>query len=163
MSIRSRVVLRPADVLACLTLLGGVLIAWGSQWRFTSIASVSQSHLVGVKGPTTMAIGPGSPAHLFQLSSWVLLVLLIGAILLMSLAAEVATARLRRESIGWGLLLIATMLGAYLVVVATSTSGTTSSLGLGFRLAGAGCACALLGSSLWTLDVRRHLPRERLS
>jgi hypothetical protein len=103
-----------------------------------------------------MAFGPGSPAHLFQLSSWVLLVLLIGAILLMSLAAEVATARPRRESIGWGLLLIAAMLGAYLVVVGTSTSGTTSSLGLGFRLAGAGCACALLGSSLWTLDVRRH-------
>jgi hypothetical protein len=114
-------------------------------------------------GPTMMTKGSGLSGHQGPLSSWVLIVLLIGGILLMSLAAEAATARPLRESLGWGLFLIAWLPVAYLAYVDARTSTSSWSVGLGYELAGAGCVCAVLGSSLWILAVRRQLPRRSLS
>jgi high-affinity Fe2+/Pb2+ permease len=85
-----------------------------------------------------------------------LISLFVASILLMSLAAELATARPAREPIAWGLLLLAVLIAVCLAVVGTRVGD----LGIGDQLAEAGCLCAILGSGLWISSVRRLRPQR---
>jgi len=153
---------RRTRLFPCLALLGGVLIAVGSLWRFTASNQIlsSPSGRIRPIGPTAItSVGPLLRQASF--SSWALLILIVGAIVLCSLAADAAIARPSRESVGWGLLLIASLLSVYVGGVGLWTEGSTLSAGIGYPLAAAGCALVIVGSALWTnaLHRRRLAPR----
>lgn len=153
---------RRVPVLAtALAFVGGVLIALGSQWRFTSTVRLS-GRSAGAKGHAT--IDPASLASLRQVSltTWATLALVIGAILLISLAADAAAARPRRRSVGWALLAIGSIVAAWVGLIGIWTSGTTLSLGVGYLLAAAGCGLVLLGAWGWISTTAPTRPRAHV-
>lgn len=152
---------RRTRLFPCLTLLGGILIAVGSQWRFTASNQTFSSRPSGPTGPTAITAALSPSLRQVSLSSWALLTLIVGAIVLCSLAADAAIARPSRESVGWGMLLIASLLSVFVGYVGLWTEGTTLSVGIGYPLAAAGCALVIVGSALWTnaLHRRRLAPR----
>ena len=141
-------------IFTCLILAGGILIAFGSQWRFVASNQYFSSRFSGPTGRTEITAALSPSLRQVSLSSWVLLTLVVGAIVLSSLAADAAIARPSRESVGWGMLLISCLLGAFVGYVGLWTEGTTMSVGTGFSLAAAGCALVVLGSALWTFALR---------
>jgi hypothetical protein len=140
---------------ANLAVAGGILIAFGSQWNFAASNQYFSLKLSGPMGRTVMTAASSPPLRQVSLSSWVLLTLVVGAIVLTSLGADAAIARPSRESVGWGMLLISSLLGAYVAYVGLWTEGTTLSVGTGFSLAAAGCALVIVSSALWTNALRR--------
>lgn len=145
---------------AGLALGGGTLIALGSRWHFTEEAVFSSTRFAGAKEHVMMT--SSVPPRQLGPSTRVLPALLVGAILLMSLAADMAIARPPRRSVGWALLTIGGLIAACVAVVGASARGTTTSVGDGYVLAAAGCVLVLLGACTWVAVARPSPQRSAI-
>ncbi len=126
--------------------MGGGLVVLGSHWEFTRSTAPAAVKPIGAAGITvastlTVPLVPqSSPA------SSAILAVVVGAILLMSLAIDGAFARPARRSTCWSLLALGILLAAGICAIGERTSGSSLVLGTGFELAGAGCVLAMLGA-----------------
>lgn len=139
---------------ACVALVGGVLIAAGSEWKFAVTNQPLTSAPSGRFGHTAITTTLVHSLRHASLSTWMLLALVVGAVVVSSLAADAAGARPARASLGWAMLCISVVLGAYVACLGVWLQGTTLSLGTGFLLASAGCVLVTVGATLWLTASR---------
>lgn len=157
---KARVSDRLQRACAGLVILGGALIALGSQWRFTTQDHFASTRSFGAGGRAAYSPGP-PPIRQASLSSWVLLTLVLGALIVISLAIDAASARPRREPVLRAVLLIALLETWCVAYLGAWTSGTSLSLGSGFALTAAGCVLVALLSAAWIVALRRGQPHSR--
>ena len=143
-------------LLAVATILGGVLIVVGSQWRVTQ----SPSLLPGRPDPTEpnhLQMSPIVTSYAVphvHLATWDLIFVVLCGIVVASLGAELAAATPRRASYGWALLVTASVVTAYAAYLGLSIARSSSVIGPGYVLLVAGCGLALVGSGVWTRLLR---------
>ena len=162
MNKRARVRDRLQGACAGLVIIGGALIALGSQWRFTTQDDLFSTRFAGGSGRAIISPGP-LPVRQVSFSSWALVTLVLCALVVISLAAEAAAARPRRGAVLWSLLFIASLQAEFVAYIGMWTSGTSLSVDSGYFLVATGCGLVAFASGLWIVALRRSHPQRRLA